>query len=43
VFTGSPEIDASFEGANKNMDAFLIKPVKPEIFLGILQEKLKTK
>ena len=43
VFTGSPTIDASFEGANKNMDAFLIKPVKPEILLGILKEKLKTK
>jgi len=41
VFTGAPTGEFSEGGKNKNMDAFLVKPVKPEVLLGILDEKLK--
>ena len=43
VFTGSPDVEFSSGGAAENMDAFLIKPVKPEVLLSILEEKLKAK
>jgi DNA-binding NtrC family response regulator len=43
VFTGSPTVEASTEAAKRNMDAFLLKPVKPEVLLGILDEKLKDR
>ncbi len=43
VFTGSLDVEISAEDVGKNMDAFLIKPVKPEVLLGILEEKLKAK
>jgi DNA-binding NtrC family response regulator len=39
VFTGSPDSEGLVNG-NKNMDAFLIKPVKPELLLSLLEEKL---
>ncbi len=43
VFTGAPTGEFSETGKNVNMDVFLIKPVKPEILLSILDEKLKNK
>jgi hypothetical protein len=43
IFTGSPDLEVLGNGANKNMDAFLIKPVKPEVLLGILDEKIKAR
>ncbi len=43
VFTGSPGVEASTEAAKKNMDAFLIKPVSPDVLLSILEEKLKDR
>ena len=43
VFTGSPDLEVLGNGANENMDAFLIKPVKPEVLLGILDEKIKAR
>jgi DNA-binding NtrC family response regulator len=43
VFTGSPDLEVLGNGANKNMDAFLVKPVKPEVLLGILDEKIKAR
>jgi DNA-binding NtrC family response regulator len=42
VFTGSPTVEFSSPEAEKNMDAFFIKPVKPEVLLSILDEKLKS-
>jgi DNA-binding NtrC family response regulator len=43
IFTGSPDLEVLGNGANKNMDAFLLKPVKPEVLLGILDEKIKAR
>jgi DNA-binding NtrC family response regulator len=40
VFTGSPTAELSENPTKNHMDAFLLKPVKPEIILGILDEKL---
>ncbi len=42
MFTGSPDLD-QHDNKDSIMDAFLIKPVKPEILLSLLQEKLKAK
>ena len=42
VFTGSPDMPSFGNGQTKNMDAFLLKPVRPEVILGILDEKLKA-
>lgn len=43
VFTGSATVEFGSAEAEKSMDAFLLKPVKPEVLLNILEEKLKTK
>jgi DNA-binding NtrC family response regulator len=43
VFTGSPGLEVLGNGANNNMDAFLLKPVNPEVLLGILDEKIKAR
>ncbi|MFB3890201.1 MAG: response regulator [Candidatus Bathyarchaeia archaeon] len=43
VFTGSPPEEFANGCLDKSVDAFLVKPVKPEVLLGILDEKLKTK
>jgi DNA-binding NtrC family response regulator len=42
IFTGSPTGEFSENRENENMDAFLVKPVKPEVLLSILDEKLKN-
>jgi DNA-binding NtrC family response regulator len=42
MFTGSPDLD-KHNNKESIMDAFLIKPVKPEILLSTLQEKIKSK
>jgi DNA-binding NtrC family response regulator len=42
VFTGSPDFDGLVSNGNKNMDAFLIKPVNPELLLSILDQKLEA-
>lgn len=43
VFTGYPDIESLNDGGKKYIDAFLIKPVSPEVILNILDEKLKPK
>jgi DNA-binding NtrC family response regulator len=43
VFTGCPDLECVNKGERKLMDAFLIKPVKPEVLLAILDEKLKAR
>ncbi len=43
VFTGSPDAERIGNNGNKNMDAFLVKPVKPELLLNILEQKLKAR
>jgi len=40
LFTGTPMSEEMLEKARKGADVFLLKPVKPEILLGILEEKL---
>lgn len=42
VFTGSPDLECLCS-EKENMDAFLIKPVKPEVLLEILDHKLEMK
>jgi len=39
MFTGTPMSEELLEKARKGADVFLLKPVKPEILLGILEEK----
>jgi DNA-binding NtrC family response regulator len=43
VFTGCPDQECIINGDRKLIDAFLIKPVKPEVLLQILDEKLSAK
>ncbi|MCW4017748.1 MAG: response regulator [Candidatus Bathyarchaeota archaeon] len=43
VITGSPDLKRSRNETRVDMDAFLVKPVNPDILLGVLNEKLKTK
>ncbi len=43
VFTGSPDLESLGNRGRKDMDAFLIKPINPEVLLEILDEKLKTR
>lgn len=42
MFTGSPDLDQK-DNKGHVMDAYLIKPVKPEVLLNLLQEKLNEK
>ncbi len=41
VFTGSPDLESLNNGERKEMDAFLIKPISPEIILNILDQKIR--
>jgi len=43
IFTGTPMSEATRDEAMREADVFLLKPVKPETLLGILEEKLKAK
>ena len=43
VFTGTPMSKGTLDEVNRGADVFLLKPVKPEILIGILEEKLKGK
>jgi DNA-binding NtrC family response regulator len=43
VFTGSPDLESLSNGSKKEMDAFLIKPVRPETILDILDQKIKQR
>jgi DNA-binding NtrC family response regulator len=43
VFTGSPLQESSLEATKTFADAFLLKPVKPETFLNILETKMREK
>ncbi len=40
VFTGTPMSKATLNEARRGADVFLLKPVKPETLLGIIEEKL---
>jgi DNA-binding NtrC family response regulator len=41
IFTGTPMSQSTLDVVNKDADLLLLKPVKPEILIGILHEKLK--
>jgi DNA-binding NtrC family response regulator len=43
VITGSPDLKNVGNRQRRDMDAFLIKPVNPEVLLGVLNEKLNPK
>jgi two-component system, NtrC family, response regulator GlrR len=43
VFTGSPDLESLNNGCRKNMDAFLLKPVSPDVILDILNQKIKQR
>lgn len=43
VLTGTPLSEDTLEKTRKGADLFLLKPVKPEALLQILEEKLKRK
>jgi DNA-binding NtrC family response regulator len=43
VFTGTPMSEGTRDEVNRGADVFLLKPVKPETLIGILEEKLKGK
>ncbi|HYA77186.1 MAG TPA: response regulator [Verrucomicrobiae bacterium] len=43
LFTGTPMSEEMLEKARKGADVFLLKPVKPETLLGILEEKLTNR
>ena len=43
VFTGTPMSEVTREEVMNGADVFLLKPVKPETLIGILEEKLKVK
>ena len=43
VFTGTPMSNGTLDEVNRGADVFLLKPVKPETLIGILEEKLKGK
>ena len=40
MITGYPSIENAVEALNKGADAYIIKPVKPEKLLGLIEEKL---
>jgi DNA-binding NtrC family response regulator len=43
VFTGSPDLGGAGSSGPKDVDAFLVKPVNPDVLLSILNKKLKPK
>ena len=43
VFTGSPDLECLARCGGISMDAFLVKPVRPEMLLNILDEKLRLR
>ena len=43
VLTGTPMSNDTLDEVNRGADVFLLKPVKPETLIGILEEKLKVK
>jgi DNA-binding NtrC family response regulator len=43
VFTGTPMAESMLNKAKKGADVFLLKPVRPELLLGILEEKLNLR
>jgi DNA-binding NtrC family response regulator len=43
IFTGTPMSETQLNETKRGADLFLLKPVKPEILIGILKEKLDRK
>lgn len=43
VFTGTPMSESTLDKAVRGADVFLLKPVKPETLIGVIEEKLKRK
>jgi len=41
MITGYPSLDNAVEALNKGADAYIIKPVKPDKLLAIIEEKLQ--
>ena len=43
MITGFPSIETGFKALDEGADAYLVKPVKPEALLMLIEEKLKNK
>ena len=43
VITGFPSLESGVKALDEGADAYLVKPVKPEELLMLIEEKLKTK
>jgi DNA-binding NtrC family response regulator len=43
LFTGTPMPESMLDEAKRGADVFLLKPVKPETLLGILEERLERR
>ena len=41
MITGYPSLENAVEALNQGADAFIIKPVKPEKLLALIEEKLE--
>ena len=41
VFTGTPFSEGTLDQARRDADIFLLKPVKPEVLLNLLEERLR--
>jgi DNA-binding response OmpR family regulator len=42
MITGFPSLETGIKALDSGADAYLVKPVKPEELLALIQEKLKT-
>jgi DNA-binding response OmpR family regulator len=43
MITGFPSLETGVKALDEGADAFLVKPVKPEELLALIEEKFKTK
>src|SRR5512137_831870 len=43
MITGFPSLETGVKALDEGADAYLVKPVKPQELLGLLQEKLKNR
>jgi DNA-binding response OmpR family regulator len=43
MITGFPSLESGVRALDEGADAYLVKPVKPEELLALIEEKLKNK
>jgi DNA-binding response OmpR family regulator len=43
MITGFPSLESGIKALDEGADAYLVKPVKPEELLMLIEEKLKSK